>query len=471
MRSPIALGSAQQRSIPVNPSRLVNLYPEVAPTGSRAKVVHYNTPGQVLWGTVGSGTIRAAMYALDYLYVLSGASLYRVDATTNATLCTGDTISATGPAIMKSNGVQLVVQSNTEAFVVTGTTVTKITDADFPGCSSIDYIDGYIVFTKPDSGQWGLSALYDATSYDASDFATAESSPDNLMRVLVDHREIWLFGPDSIEPWTNTGASPFPFERVNGAIIEKGLGATLSPAKQDNSVFWLGADRVVYRAAGYTPVRISSHAIEEVLRSGTVSDAYGMAYEQAGHAFYVLTLPTLGRTLVYDAASSAEMGQPAWHERKSGTDTTDAVWAPQCIFSAFGKILVGLASGKIAELDLDTYTDLDSAPIRSSITSLPIYPEGDRGIMDGIELECELGVGLTSGQGSEPVVMMRYSDDGGRTWSNERSASLGPIGSRRDRAMWERCGIFRQRTVEFAVSDPVKRSMYGANAKIRKLGR
>ncbi|WP_299109807.1 packaged DNA stabilization protein [uncultured Bradyrhizobium sp.] len=470
MRSPIALGDAQQRSKPINPARVLNLYPEPVPQGSRAKVVHYGTPGQVLWTTAGTGTIRAGRDAFGYGYVLSGGSLYRLDSTGAATLCTGDTISPTGPAMMAFNGVQLVVQSDTEAFVVTGTTVTKITDADFPGCSSLDYIDGYIVYTKPDSGQWFISDLFNASAYDATDFATAESSPDGLIRVLVDHREVWLFGTNSIEPWTNTGASPFPFERVNGAIIERGCAAALSPAKMDNSVFWLGDDRIVYRAQGYQPTRISTHAIEEILRSGTVDDAFGMTYSQGGHHFYILTLPTMGRTLVFDAAASAMLGGPAWHERQSGTSTDYAVWNPKCMFSLFGRILVGLTSGQIAELDLDTYTDI-SAPIRRAITSLPIYPDGDRAIMDSVELECELGVGLTSGQGVAPVVMLRFSDDGGGTYSNERRASIGAKGLRRDRATWERCGIFRQRTIEFSVSDPVKTAMYGARAMMRKLDR
>lgn len=468
MRSPIALGTAQQRSKPVNPSRVINLYPETAPQGSRAKIVHYGTPGQTLWTTAGTGTIRAGFEALNYAYALSGGSLYRLDSTGAATLCTGDTIPSTGTAMITDNGVQLVVQSGTEGFYVTGTVVTKITDADFPGFSSVDYIDGYIVGSRPDSGQWFISALFDASSYDASDFATAESNPDHLMRVLVDHREVWLFGPKSIEPWTNTGNAAFPFERVGGAILEKGCGAALSPAKLDNSVVWLGDDRMVYRAEGYQPARISTHAIEEILLSGTISDAFGMTYAQGGHSFYVLTLPTLGRTLVYDAA--APDPSMAWHERRSGTALVEAVWAPQCIFTAYGKTLAGLTDGRIAELDLNTYADLDG-PIRSSIISLPLYPDGDRGIMDGIELECELGVGLTTGQGSDPQVMMRYSDDGGGVYSNERWASVGAIGSRRNRAMWERCGIFRQRVVEFAVSDPVKRAFYGANAKIRKLDR
>lgn len=466
MRGPIALGSAQQRSRPVNAARVVNLYPEAAPAGSRAKVVHYGTPGQKDWSTVGGDTIRAGLEAQGYAYILSGATLYRVDSDLMAVPCTGDLIPNTGAATLINNGVQIGLLVRPEMFVIVGTTVTKVTSAGFPteGFSSLAYIDGYAVGTRDDeSGEFYLSGLLDFSTFDALDFASAESSPDGLVAGLVDHREYWAFGGETIEVFSNTGASPFPLERVT--TVERGCAAARSPGKLDNSLAWLGNDRMIYRANGYQPTRISTHTEEEILRVGTVSDAYSMTYFQGGHHFYALTLPSLGRTLVYDAATTL------WHERQSGTSLTPAAWNPQCIFTAFGKTLVGLQAGKVAELDLDTYTDLDDAPIRSAITSLPIYPDGRRAIMSGLELECELGVGISTGQGSAPEVMMRYSDDGASSWSNERRTSIGLMGSRRDRAMFDRLGIFRQRTVEFAISDPVKKAIYGMNASIKALGR
>lgn len=466
-RGPIAFGFGRQRSRPLNASRVVNLYPELAPEGSRARMALYGTPGQKPCWTVGGDTIRAGLEAQGYAYILSGAVLYRVDAAGASTPCTGDLIPNTGIAKLINNGTQVGLLVAPYFFVIVGTVVTKITSGiPAEGFSGIDYIDGYAVGTRNDqSGQFYISALRDFSTFDPLDFATAESNPDGLLGVLVDHREMWLFGTATIEPWTNTGASPFPFERVNGAIIEKGSAAALSPAKLDNSIFWLGSDRIVYRADGYRPVRISSHAIEEVLRTGDVSDAYGMTYSQGGHQFYALTLPSLGRTFVYDAAPPNE-----WHERQSGTSLTPAIWDVQCIFTAFGKTLVGLQAGLVAELDLDTYTDL-GAPIRSSIASLPLYANTKRAIMDDLQIGCELGVGASSGQGADPEVALRISDDGGNTWGNERRASLGPLGVRNNRAMFDRLGAFRQRTVEFSISDPVKRAFYDMSANIRELGR
>lgn len=467
-RQPLALGTQASRSKPLSAARLVNLYMEPAPLNSRAPKFavaafqqttgpSYGTPGLKAWKTIGSGKIRAMRLAIGYLWVLSGAALYRVSSVGTATLCTGDSIASTGVAMITDNGVQLTVLSNGSCFVVSGTTVTRITADAFPaaGVSSIDYIDSYTVFSTANSGQWFISSGYDSATLDPLDFATSEANPDNIVRILVDHREVWIFNERSIEVWTDAGTSPFPFARIPGAISEKGCAAALSPAKVDNTVYWLGDDLIVYAAAAYSPQRISNFAIEEQVRQmATVSDAFGLTYVQGGHSFYALTFPTAGKTFVYDAATQV------WHERQSGTSTVGGAWAPNCLVAAFGKIYAGTSGGKVAELDLDTFAE-HGLEIRRVAVTPPIYADGKRAILTVVELECELGTGIATGQGSDPQVMLRWSDDGGATWSNEHWAPLGPTGQRRKRAIWRRLGMFRQRELEFSFSDPVKVCLYG----------
>lgn len=343
------------------------------------------------------------------------------------------------------------------------TTVTQVSTDAYPtdGVSSIDYVDGYIVSTVAgtiadgNARQWFLSALYDASTINALGFATAESASGNLMRVLVSNREVWLFSGNGVSVWADAGTSPFPFQRIPGATMEKGCGAALSPADLDNTVFWLGADLIVYMASGYTPVRISTHGIEEVLRAASdVSDAYGMTYTMGGHHFYVLTCSTLGRTLVYDATAQS------WHERQSGTALQPMPWLVRWIAPAFGKIYAGLDSGQLCILDLDTYQDAGTA-IRRVAVSSPLYADGKRATISAVEFECELGVGITQGQGSAPEVMLRISRDGGNTWGNERRQPLGPMGKRKTRAIFKRLGIAREFVFEFSISDPVKIANYG----------
>lgn len=463
-RGPLALGTARGRSRPINAARIVNLYAEPAPEGSMSRWVLHGTPGQKAFTTAGSEDIRAGRSALGYLYVLSGQTVYRIDSGGTATACTGDTPSATGSAMMTDNGTQLALLVNGRLFTVTGTTVAQVTDAQYPadGASSIDFIAGYGALSKASTdGEWFISGLYDFTAYDALDFATAESAPDGLLRLLVNHNEVWLFGTRTTEVWAHTGAT-FPFEQIPGSLMDRGIAAPLSACLMDNAPFWLGDDRIVYRANGYTPLRISTFAEEEILRSGTVSDAEASTHAIGGHHFYVLKLPTLGRTLVYDAATNI------WHERQTGTAVSPAVWDVNCIFTAFGKTLVGLDDGVIRELDLDTFLD-GSTQIRRVIASYPAYADGRRAILRSIELECELGVGLNSGQGSDPQAMLRFSRDGGMTFSNEKFASIGPAGSRRARCTWHNLGMFRTGVAEIAIADPVKVAIYGGNYEVEGL--
>ncbi len=466
-RSPLALGTARGRSRPINPARIVNLYAEAAPENSVSPWILFGTPGQKAFATAGSEDIRCGLFAIGALYVLSGTSVFRIDISGTATACTGDTPSASGTAMMKTNGVQLGILVNGRMFTIsaaTPTVVAAVTDGDYPaaGASSFDFINGYGAFTTASTdGEWFLSDTYDFSAYDSADFATAESAPDGLLRLLANHNEVWLFGVSTTEVWVLSG-STFPFDPVLGSLMDRGIAAPLSAALMDNSVFWIGDDRIVYRANGYIPQRISTFAVEELLRSGVVDDAEASTHSVGGHHFYVLRLPTLDRTIVYDAATNL------WHERQSGTSTIPAAWDVLCIFTAYGKTLVGLADGAIRELDLDTYLD-GTEQIRRAIVSFPAYPAGKRAILREVELECELGVGLPTGQGSSPQAMLRKSSDGGMTYGNERWATLGPAGSRRARAMWNNLGMFRNGAIEISIADPVKVAIYGGRYEVEGL--
>lgn len=334
-------------------------------------------------------------------------------------------------------------------------TVVALTDPDFPGASSVDFLDGYTIFTKPESGQWYISDLYAATTLDALDFATAEGAPDNLVRMFVDHREAIAFGAKTIEVYANTGGADFPFSRIQGAFIERGCIAAASIAKMDNSVFWIGDDRMVYRMQGYAPIRISTSAVEETLRDAAdIADIEGWTYSLAGHHVYVLTLPTTGITLAYYAQTNL------WHQMRSGTAETGR-WRAQWSCLAFGRTLVGDSlDGNLYELDLDTYTE-NSAQRRWVARTPGLYADGAVARMDLLELECELGVGISTGQGSAPLVMMRTSDNGGITWSPERTGSVGAMSVTRKRCTWRRNGSFRQRIVEISGADPVKTTLFG----------
>jgi hypothetical protein len=283
----------------------------------------------------------------------------------------------------------------------------------------------------------------------------------------VDHSEVWLFGTNSVEVWYNSGAAAFPLQRIQGAFNEIGCAATFSVAKLDNALFWLGADArgkgIVYRANGYTGVRVSTHAVEwQIQQYPNIADATAYTYQQDGHAFYVLSFPSANATWVYDVATQA------WHERAGFNDGafTRQRASMQMFFS--DETIVGdYQNGKLYAYDLALYADDDQT--QRWLRSWRALPTGQNNLKrvanHTLQLDCESGVGLNDGQGSDPQVMMRFSDDGGHTWSRERWSSMGAIGEYGKRVFWRRLGMtqkIRDRVYEISGTDPVPIYIMGA---------
>jgi outer membrane protein assembly factor BamB len=338
---------------------------------------------------------------------------------------------------------------------------------DFPGAVTVGYLDGYFIFQEPNSQKFWTSELLDGTQIDPLSFASAEGMPDNLISLFVDHREVWLFGTQSVEVWYNAGDTPFPLARIQGAVNELGCAATFSVAKMDNSLFWLGSDArgqgIVFRANGYTGQRISTHAVEYAIQSyGTISDAIAFTYQQDGHAFYVLTFPTAQKTWVFDVATGA------WHERAGFANGQFIRHRANCQTFFNNQVVVGdFQNGKIYAYDLDVFAD-DNLP-QKWLRSWRALPTGQNNLkrtaQHALQLECETGVGLVTGQGNDPQVILRFSDDGGHTWSNEKWAGMGKMGNYGFRAFWRRLGMtdkLRDRVYEVSGTDPVKIAILGA---------
>jgi len=471
MKTPILGQAYVARSVNAADNRMVNLFPEATPENGKDVGFLNRAPGLRLLATVGSGPVRGMWQYGGYGYVVSSNTLYRVDAAWNAAVL--GTVSGSGPVSMSDNGTQLFVACNPLSYIYNATTgvFAQITDLDFAGAVTVGYIDGYFVFNQPNSQTIWVTQLLDGTSVDPLEFASAEGSPDNLVGLIVDHREVWLFGTNSVEVWYDAGGVNFPLERIQGAFNEIGCAAPYSIAKLDNGLFWLGSDArgngIVYRANGYTGQRISTHAIEFAIQSYTnISDAFAYTYQQEGHAFYVLTFPTGNATWVYDVATGA------WHERAAFYNGQFSRHASNCQMSFNNEIVVGdCASGNLYAFDLDVYADNGGA--QRWLRSWRAIPSGQNNLkrtaQHSLQLDCETGVGLNTGQGSDPQAMLRWSDDGGHTWSNEHWASMGAIGASGTRTFWRRLGMtdkLRDRVYEVSGSDPVKVAIIGAELSV-----
>jgi hypothetical protein len=355
---------------------------------------------------------------------------------------------------------ELVIVDGTNGWIYDTTNgLRQITDEDFFSADVVDFQDQYFIFNRAGTGQFFLSNLNAGSVYTATDIATAEGDPDRLVALISNRRELWLYGAETIEIWYNSGNADFPFSRFEGGFLERGCAAAFSIAEDDNSLFWLAEDRIFYRADGYTPQRISQHGIEEALRKyKVISDACAFIYTMGGHKFYVCTFPSEDATWVYDITTGL------WHERQS---LGMGRWRVNVYANAFGKHLVGdFEDGRIGELDLDTYQEY-GVTMLGSATGPPVYDDKQRLFHHRFELDIEAGVGLTSGQGSDPQIWLDYTEDGGRTFSERKPFfAMGKIGAYLQRLRWLRLGQARQRIYRMTVSDPVKRSFVAAHLTV-----
>lgn len=468
MKTPI-LGSAYvARSVNAADNRMINLFPEIIPEGGKEPAFLNRAPGLKLKVAVGDGPIRGMWVYGGYLYVVSKDKLYKVNSDFNAVEI-GVVSGVSGPVSMADNGTQLFIACNGPSYIYNSQTnvFAQITDGDFPGAVTVSYLDGYFVFNEPNSQKIWVTALLDGTSVDPLDFASAEGSPDGVVGIIADHREIWVFGTNSVEVWYDSGNADFPLSRIQGAFNELGCAAPYSIAKMDNGLFWLGKDArgqgIVYRANGYTGQRISTHAVEwQIQQYANMSDAIGYTYQQDGHSFYVLIFPQADRTWVYDVATQA------WHERAGFANGDFTRHRSNCQAFFQGDVLVGdYQNANVYLFDLDDFSDNGS--IQKWLRSWRALPTGQNNLkrtaQHSLQLDLETGVGLNLGQGSDPQVMLRWSDDGGHTWSNEHWVSIGKIGEFYRRAIWRRLGMtmkIRDRVYEVSGTDPVKIAVVGA---------
>ena len=445
MQLSVPIHSYQHRSRPASTARLVNCYPELLPQDAKTPVLLTRSPGIASWTTVGTGSIAGMLPALNKLYTVSGSSLYETDSNKVSTLL--GSVGSPGNIDMAANGSAVVVVNEPNAFYWDGSTFGQITDADFTsrGAGDVEFLDNFMLFREPDSDRFFGADLGTVTDFDALQFANSDANPDILNGMKVDHRQVVLASANSMEIFQNTGASGFPIERAINGYVEQGClnGRTLQ--KQDQTVFWLADDYTVRKLSGLTPVRVSTHAIEQAIGQRTIATASAFTYSQYGHLFYVLNFSD--GTFVYDATADT------WHERLTYGDDS---WKIKHHAQAFGLELVGDSqSNKIGYLDADTYSEFGDLQ-RMEWTYQPVYAEGRRAFHSRLEVVLETGVGLVTGQGSDPQLMMDYSDDGGLTWNSLPNRSIGGIGERYVRCIWNALGSSTQRVYRGAISDPVK---------------
>lgn len=473
--------------------------------------------------TVAAETMNSATVGAEFTATIASTTM-TVSAVTSGTLYVGQTVQGVGvtlgtiiTALGTGTGGAGTYTVSTASTVAVGVTmyglnfsVLPSTDGAFSGANTVDIIDNYFVYNNPTTQQWGASDLLSPISPSTS-YSLKDGAPDDLVALIVDHREVYLMGEISSEVWTDVGAVPFPFQRIPGTSTQHGIAAPFSVSRLGNSFAYVSRNNrgqaQIMQMQGYIPQRISTHAVENTLANQYVGDAIAWTYQLEGHEVFVVTFPSLELTWAYDITTQM------WHKWLYTTNQgTYQRHRGNCCAVFQGLVMIGdYENGKIYELDKTNYTD-DGQNIRRLRRAPHLVTEFQRQYFDELQIQFQPGVATTGASGSvavvnantiylgdtytitadatltieaekryilatqqipttqttsDPQAMLRWSNDGGSTWSNEHWTSVGRIGRYTNRAIWRRLGQARDRIFEVSVSDPVNFVIISANLKMQ----
>jgi len=446
--------------------------------------------------------------------VTVGATVYhQLSVSPSVTLYLGQTIVGTGVSdqtmitqIATAGSAYYINKSYTissEQMYALNFTQIPNTDGAFNGADVVDIVDNYFVYNDPGTQQWAASNTLSPIT-PALSFSSKDGSPDNLVSLIVDHREVYLLGENSSEVWVDVGAFPFPFQRVPGTNTQHGIVAKFSVARLGNSFAYVSRNirgqAQIMMMQGYIPTRISTHAVENTLVNQKVNDAIAWTYQLEGHEVYVVSFPSLDLTWAYDVSTQM------WH-KWLWVDSNNVYHRHRgnCLALFQGMVLVGdWQNGKIYELDPNNYTD-DGDTIRRVRRCPHLVADLQREYFDELQLQFQPGVGIggtfissgtyigtnliipptqtysipalgiyiigtatnvnSTSTFTNPQAMLRWSNDGGSTWSREYWIPIGQQGKYKNRAIWRRLGTARDRIYEVVMTDPVKAVIVSANLK------
>lgn len=438
----------------------INFYPA---SDSERGVILYPSPGLSAHCSLTDCTEVRELHTFgSYVYAVArrGASsvLWRIDGSGGFSEIGTMATSTTGPAWMVDNGSQLLVCDGVSGYVYTASTglFVQITDADFPGAGVCVYQDGYGIFFEPSSNRWFHSELHDFLSYDALDFYTKQSTPDNIRSMLSFAREVYIFGTaNGTEVWYNYGgdnssADNPTFARNTGGLIQHGCGAAKSPSTFDGErVTWLTDKGQLMQAVRYESQVVSNQMFDRAVKGfSTFSDAVAFSYRDQGHVFYQITFPTADETWVLDGNTKI------FHKRQSyTTGGSYGRHRANCHTLMSGVHYVGdFENGKVYKMDTD-YLDDAGNEIKRQLYSREWEGGLNRMFFPPVQVLVEPGVGLVGG--SEPEIGLEYSNDGGYTWSTEMLRSAGAVGDYGARAIWHQLGSGYRRMYRLNFTDPV----------------
>lgn len=489
---PLTSGAYSARGLSANAQRCINLYQEVNPpeTDAPQPMSHYPRAGLKALMALAGGRGRGVFaVSTGQLYAVAGTNVYSVDRYWQATQI-GQIANGNNPVSISDNGVtallvdgsnvgyQITLATNAFAIVVdpTGT---------FVGATRVDFADTFMAFNFPGTNGWGTT-LGNQISFNAFLQAAKDSYPDKIQTLAFNLRQMWLIGTDTSEVWYLAGGSTqetFAYAEWPQTMINYGTPAPYSLAQADVNLFWLSHNRqgrgIFVKTVGYGVEAISTRAIEDELsKYPTLTDCIAYSYQQAGHTLVVFNFPTADKSWAYDLSTKQ------WHER-AWIDNNGQFHRERVSFAAAAydtTIGQDWQTGELYAIDLNTYTD-NGQPI-VCLRSFP-HEIGDLKEITHTGFVVDVAAGTLSGSGEldqtmspwnagfnagfgpivtteGPMINMRYSNDGGGTWSNYRRKGLLSAGHYRSMMRYRGLGMARDRVYEVSWSAPMFACLQGA---------
>ena len=473
--------SYEAPSIYQDAQECINFYPEIDPfKQDRGAIALYPTPGLTQILQLQNAPVRGmrALSGGKYLIAVSGQYVYSITVTNNVYTSRqiGTLNTSTGSVSITDNQTYnngltayIVDGPNRYTWIASTNTFATLPTSDGPwqGATVCDVVDNYIIYNEQNTQNWATTSVGVTTS--PALYGAKDGSPDNLNALVVDRRQVFLLGEVTTEVWTDVGSTiqgitTFPFQRVPGTNMQHGIAAPFSIARFAEMFMFVSQDTrgqaVIGAIQGYQFVRLSTHAVEQTLMNQYIADAVAFTYQLEGHEMYVVSFPTVDITWVYDLTTKMWHKWLYWNQA-SGYHRHRA----NCGAFFNNVYLVGdYANGIIYQLDNAVYTDNGNV-IRRLRRCPHLVADLQRQYFSELQIQFQPGVGLETGQGQNPQAMLRWSNDGGSTYSNEHWVSIGLVGKYRNRAIWRRLGWSRDRIFEVSISDPIKCVIVSANLK------
>ena len=437
--------------------RSINLYMmQVEGLGEDSPVVLESAPGLSLVADLGI-TIRGLHNAEGRLFVAAGATLQEMSAS-EALTSRGALASASGYVSMAHGTQQLAVVDgpNLQVLKLATNALTTVSSPGWRGSKLVEFMDGYFLFVAPNSEQFYISSIDDATALNALDFSTADSQPDNIVALIVRKRELYLFGVYSCEVWIDSGAADFPFVRYQGTPIDVGIVGYRALCRAADTLVWVGQTErggpYVYRMVGFQPVRISTQAVEQQLQAVDYTLAQCWAYQEAGAEFVCISAPGMPTVWCWDASTEQ------WHER---AELVAGTWIPSRVeHHAYFNGRHYVAGGTKLYRMSRSYHDLaGDALVRERTWPHLVTPSLEPRTYRGLELRC------TTGDAVSGSVTLECSNDGGSVYGPPLQRSLGAVGARTQRVRWlalGTCPAGGSRVHRLRCSDAVPLTIQGA---------